>query len=171
MLLAFNWSILGTVLLFIAVLLLIAMVVLYFLGRRMQGQQAEQQAVMDANTMDTSMLIIDKRRMSIKDAVAAGVPAQVQESTPFYLRFSKLPVVKAKVGPRMVTLISDPEVFDILPLKKEVKVSLSGLYIREIKAVRGGAIPEKPKKKGFMAGLRDMAKRTVEKDKARQKTK
>lgn len=168
MLLAFNWSIVGTVLLLIAVILLIAMVVLYFLGRRMQGQQAEQQAMIEANTMETSILVIDKKKMSIKDAIKAGIPAQVQENTPFYLRFSKLPIVKAKVGPRMVAMIADPSVFDLLPLKKEVKVAVSGLYIRSIKSVRGGVIPIPPKKKGFWAGLREKAQETVRKDQAKK---
>ncbi|NWO22005.1 hypothetical protein HW273_08845 [Oribacterium sp. oral taxon 102] len=168
MLLAFNWSIVGTVLLLIAVILLIVMAVLYFLGRRMQGQQAEQQAMIEANTMEASILIIDKKKMSIKDAVKAGLPTQVQENTPFYLRFSKLPIVKAKVGPRMVAMIADPSVFDLLPLKREVKVAVSGLYIRSIKSVRGGTVPVQPKKKGFWAGLREKAQEAVRKDQAKK---
>lgn len=171
MLLAFNWSMVGTVLLVIAIILLILMVVLYFVGRRMQGQQAEQQALIDANTMETSMLIIDKKKMSIKDAVAAGIPEEVEKKTPFYLRLSKLPIVKAKVGPRMLTMIADPSVFDILPVKKEVKVSVSGLYIRALKSVRGGVIPEKPKKKGFFAGLRERAQERMNQTQAKGKNK
>ena len=59
--------------------------------------------------------------------------------------------VKAKVGPRIMTLIADPKVYEIIPVKKEVKAVVSGIYITEIKSVRGGAIPAPPKKKGFFA--------------------
>ena len=36
-----------------------------------------------------------------------------------------------------------------LPVKKEVKAVVSGLYITEIKSVRGGSIEQPEKKKGF----------------------
>ena len=38
-------------------------------------------------------------------------------------------MIKAKVGPQIVTLISDKNVFDVLVPKKTYKVELSGLYI------------------------------------------
>ena len=93
--------------------------------------------------------------MRIADAVRAGLPEQVRAQTPFYLKLSKLPIVKAKVGPRVMTFIAEPKVFELLPLKKEVKVAASGLYIRSIKSVRGGAVSEPPAKKGFLSGLRE----------------
>ena len=67
------------------------------------------------------------------------------------MRRMKMPFVKAKVGPRIMTLIADPKVYEILPVKKEVKAVVSGIYITEIKSVRGGAIPAPPKKTGFFA--------------------
>lgn len=75
----------------------------------------------------------------------------VLQQTPKYMRRMKMPFVKAKVGPRIMTLIADPKVYEILPVKKEVKAVVSGIYITEIKSVRGGAIPAPPKKKGFFA--------------------
>ena len=121
----------------------------------MQKKQEEQQPLIEANTMDVSILVIDKKRMRIADAVRAGLPEQVRAQTPFYLKLSKLPIVKAKVGPRVMTFIAEPKVFELLPLKKEVKVAASGLYIRSIKSVRGGAVSEPPAKKGFLSGLRE----------------
>ena len=99
------------------------------------------------------MLIIDKKKMKLKDA---GLPAQVLEQTPKLLRRSKVPIVKAKVGPRVMTLISDGAIFDSIPVKKEVKATVSGLYITGIKGLRG-PIEAPAKKKGFMAKLRDKA--------------
>lgn len=152
---AINWSSVGSVLLVIAIILLILMGVLYYFGRKMSKEQEEQQPMIDANTQNVSLLIIDKKKMSIKEAVAAGLPKQVQEQTPFYLKLSKLPVVKAKVGPQIMTLMADPSIFEQLPLHKECKVAIAGIYIRKILSVRGGSVPKAPEKKGFLAGLRD----------------
>ena len=95
-----------------------------------------------------SMLVIDKKKMKIKDS---GLPKMVYEQTPKYMRWAKVPVVKAKIGPKVMTLIADGRVFDSLPVKTEAKVVISGIYITELKSVRGGAIPAPPKKKGFFA--------------------
>ena len=137
-----------TLIVIIAVLL-VAFVVLYFLGRKAEKKQAEQQQQMDAVAQTISMLIIDKKKMKLKDA---GLPAVVLENTPKYLRRSKVPVVKAKVGPKVMTLMCDAKVFEVLPVKKEAKVVVSGIYITGIKSVRGGLdIPEKKKKKRFFS--------------------
>ena len=67
-----------------------------------------------------------------------------------------------------MTLMADPSVYEILPLKKEVKVAVSGIYIRSVKSVRGGTIPEQPKKKGFLAKLRGKAENAVKEAKTEQ---
>lgn len=59
------------VLLVILVVLIAAVVVLYFLGRKAQKKQAEQQEQIEAYKQTVSMLIIDKKRMKLKDA---GLP-------------------------------------------------------------------------------------------------
>ena len=141
------------VLLVILVVLIIACVVLYFLGKRAEKKQAEQQKQLDAVAQTVSMLIIDKGKLRLKDA---GLPPIVLEKTPKYLRRSKVPVVKAKVGPKVVSLICDAEIFDSIPVKKEVKALVSGLYITGVKGLRG-SLETKPKKKGFMARLRAKA--------------
>lgn len=133
------------VLIVILVILIIVLAVLYFMGRRLQKKQDESQAQLDAMAQTASMLIIDKKRMKIKES---GLPAVVISQTPWYLRRSKVPVVKAKVGPKIMTLIADEKVFEQIPVKKEVKVVISGIYITAIKSARGGL--EKPQKKqGF----------------------
>ena len=52
-----------------------------------------------------------------------------------------------------MTMIADEKVFLQLPLKTEAKVVISGLYITEIKSVRGG-IPPLPEKKKFFDRFR-----------------
>ncbi len=124
-----------------------AMAALYFFGRRLEKRQVEQQQALEAAAQTVSMLVIDKKKMKIKDA---GLPKVVYEQTPWYMRRTSLPIVKAKIGPKVMTLIADAKVFEVLPVKTEAKVVISGIYITEIKSLRGKAIPSAPKKKKFM---------------------
>ncbi|WP_028234644.1 hypothetical protein [Pseudobutyrivibrio sp. MD2005] len=143
-------STVGIVLLVIAIILVVAIVVLYFLGKRMQKRQAEQQSQMEAVAQQVSMLIIDKKKMRLKDA---GLPEAVMANTPWYAKNSKIPVVKAKVGPQVMTLICDAQIFDEMPVKKEVKATVSGLYITKVKGLHGKIEQQdtKKKKKGLRA--------------------
>ena len=135
------------VLLIILVILIAVLVVLYFLGKRAQKKQEENQAQIEAAKQTVNMLIIDKKRMKLKEA---GLPKIVLDQTPKYLQRSKVPVVKAKIGPKVMTLMADPKVYDQIPIKAEVKAEVSGIYITGIKSVRGGKIVvEEKKKKGF----------------------
>lgn len=136
----------GTIVLICVIVVLIAaIIVLYFLGKKAQKRQNEQQAQIEANKQNISMLIIDKKRMRLKDS---GLPQMVIDQAPKLLRRSKLPIVKAKVGPQMVSLVCDEKIFDSVPVKKEVKAVVSGIYIISVKGLHGGT-PVEQKKKGF----------------------
>jgi len=139
------------VLLVILVVLIIACIALYFLGKKAEKKQAEQQEQLDAVKQTVSMLVIDKGRIRLKDA---GFPPIVLENTPKYLRRSKVPVVKAKVGPKVMTLMCDAQVYPTIPVKKEVKATVSGIYITGVKGLRG-PLETPEKKKGFFARLRN----------------
>ena len=143
------------VILVILIIIVAALAVLYFLGRKLEKRQVEQQALMEAAAQTVSMLVIDKKKMKIKEA---NLPKIVYEQTPKYMRWAKVPVVKAKIGPKVMTLMADERVFQALPVKTEAKVVISGIYITEIKSVRGGAGPAAPKKKGFFARFKKNAK-------------
>lgn len=144
-----TWQI---VLLVILAILIVAVVVLYFLGKKAQKKQAAQQQQIDAMKQTVSMLVIDKKRMKMKDS---GLPQAVIDQTPKFLRGSKLPIVKAKVGPQIVSLVSDEKIFDSIPVKKEVKAVISGIYITDVKGLHGKVQIEQKKKSFF--------KRAVEK--------
>ena len=92
------------------------------------------------------MLIIDKKRMKIKDS---GLPQAVIAQTPRLMRASKLPIVKAKIGPQIMSLVCDEKIFDMVPVKKEVKATVSGIYITDVKGLHGKPIVVEQKKKGF----------------------
>lgn len=70
----------------------------------MQRKQAAQQEQMEAAKQSVSMLVIDKKIMPLKQS---GLPQIVIDQTPKLMRRSKLPIVKAKVGPRIMTLVAD----------------------------------------------------------------
>ena len=136
------------ILIVILVILVAALVGLYFWGNKMQQKQREQQVQLDAMAQTVTMLVIDKKRLKITES---GLPQMVIDQTPKYMRWSKLPVVKAKIGPKIMTLIADAKVYDLIPVKRECKVVVSGIYITAIKSARGGLEQPAPKKKGFFA--------------------
>ena len=107
------------VLLVILVILIAALIGLYFFGKKAQKKQEEQQAQIEATKQTVSMLVIDKKRMPLKES---GLPQMVIE-----------------------------KVFDLIPLKKEIKAEVSGLYIVGVKGIRGSLQTPAPKKKGFFA--------------------
>ena len=62
------------ILLVVLVLLIIGIIVLFFLGKKAQKKQEEQQVQLDAMKQTMSMLIIDKKRLPIKQS---GLPQMV----------------------------------------------------------------------------------------------
>ena len=138
------------VLLVIVAILIIAMVVLYFLGKKAQKKKAEQDEQLAAAAQTVTMLIIDKKRMKLMDS---GLPQAVLDQTPKLMRRSKMPIVKAKVGPRVMSLIADDAIFDMIPVKKEVKAVVSGIYVLDVKGLHGKTEAAPEKKKGFFKRL------------------
>lgn len=142
------------VLLVILALLIIGVVVLYFVGKKAQKRQAEQQEQINAAKQTVSMLIIDKKRMKIKES---GLPQAVIAQTPRLMRGSKLPIVKAKIGPQIMSLVCDEKIFDMVPVKREVKATVSGIYITDVKGLHGKPIVVEQKKKGFFKRAMEQA--------------
>lgn len=132
------------VLIIVIVVIVALLAILYFLGRKAQKKQEEQQEIMQANKQYVSMLIIDKKRMKLRDA---GLPAMILQQTPKALRGAKLPIIKAKIGPQIMPLICDEKIFDFVPVKKEVKAAVSGIYVLEVKGLHGKPVAQPVKKK------------------------
>ena len=133
------------VLIVILLVLVIALALLYYFGQKAQKKQAAQQEQLEATRQVVSMLIIDKKRLKLKES---GLPQIVID-----MRRTKIPVVKAKIGPKIQTLISETTIFDSIPVKKEIKAVVSGIYITEIKSVRGGRVEAPQQKKSLRVRL------------------
>ena len=144
------------VILIVLVVLVAVIAILYFPGRKAQKKQAEQQAQIEAAKQTVTMLIIDKKRLRIKES---GLPQMVIDQTPKLMRRTKLPIVKAKIGPRIMTMVADEKIFDLIPLKKEVKATISGIYITDVRGVRGPLEQPKPKEKFFQRMKNKIAKK------------
>ena len=163
--LAASMPIAVKVILIILGVIIVLFAILIILGRKMQKKQAASQSSIEAASQVLSLLIIDKKRMKMKDS---NLPKTVMDQVPKYMRGAKMPLVKAKVGPKIFTLISDVKIFDSLPIKTEVKAKVSGIYITEIISIRGKAVPVATPK-GFRAKL--VAKANKSQARAQQKAK
>lgn len=132
------------VLLIVIGVLVVLFIVLAILGKKLQKKQAEQQSMLEANKQQVSLLIIDKKRMKMKDA---QLPASIMDQVPKMQRNLKVPLVKVKAGPQVLTMFCDEKIFDLIPVKKEVKAEISGMYIMGVKGVHGTVIKKEEKKK------------------------
>lgn len=138
------------ILLVVLVLVAVALIILYRYGSKLQKQSSESQAQMWAGAQTVSILVIDKKRLKLKES---NLPQIVIDQTPKYLRRSKVPVVKAKIGPKIMTLMCDDKIFDLIPVKKEVKAVMNGIYILDVKGLRSN-LEAKPVKQSFMQKIK-----------------
>ena len=99
---------------------------------------------MDAAAQQMNLYIRDMKMMKITEA---NLPKMVLEQVPKYMKRAKLPIVKVKVGPKVMSLICDAKVFDTIAPKQEVKATVSGLYITAAKRIRGPIVETDPKKR------------------------
>lgn len=133
---------------------IVILVLLYRYGTKLQTRQQDAQSQMQANSQVITMLVIDKKRLKLAES---GLPKIVMEQTPKYARRSKLPIVKVKIGPKIMSMICDEKIFDLVPIKKEVKATVSGIYIMDVKGLRGGLDAAPAKKKGFFKRMSEKA--------------
>lgn len=141
----------------VLILLAVGLFFLYKKGKELQEKQESTQQQMQAGAQTQSLLVIDKKRMKLKEA---NLPKVLLEQTPWYARRSKLPIVKVKIGPKIVSMICDEKIFDSVPVKKEVKAVINGIYIMDVKGLRGN-LDTKEEKKGFFAKLKAKAQKNT----------
>jgi hypothetical protein len=114
------------VLLLVSLLALLVGVGLYFLNRWSSKKQAEQQEMVAAHKQTMSIYVIDKKKDKLTNA---NFPKAMVDQMPRMSKMMKMPLVKAKIGPQIMTLICEAAVYDALPVKKTVQVELAGAYI------------------------------------------
>ncbi len=116
----------------VTVVLIGVMVALYFAGTKLQQKQMEQREQINAASQPATLFIIDKKIMPMQDA---NLPKIVMDEAPKRYRKAKIPVVKAKIGPQIMTFIADDGIYDDIPQHGEVKAMVSGIYITSVKTL------------------------------------
>lgn len=138
------------VMIVIAVILVAALIALSIYGKKLQDKQEASQKELENASQSISLLVIDKKRMKLNES---GLPQLVLEQTPKYMRGRKVPIVKAKIGPRIMSLICDEKIFEVIPVKKEVRAVISGIYIMDVKGLRSN-LEARPTKVKFSEKMR-----------------
>jgi hypothetical protein len=147
----------------VAILAIVVMAVFYFLNKWAGKKAAAQQDMVEQHKQTVSIYVIDKKKDKITNA---GFPKAVQDQIPRMAKIMKTPLVKAKIGPQIMTLVCEAKVFDALPLKKTVSVEIAGAYIvgmkgmktkmemAEMRKARRKSNPAVTEKKGFLSKFR-----------------
>jgi len=121
--------------LYIIILVVIVAVVIGFkiFKKRMQKRIDTQKELVDQHKVTTTIFIIDKKKGKIGDS---NLPKSVIDQIPRLYKIRKVPLITAKVGPQIVTLLSEENVYDLLPVKKNVRVDIAGIFIVSINEKR-----------------------------------
>ena len=99
---------------------------LYFLNKWAYKKMDTQQTMIEKMKNSMSIYVIDKKRDKITNI---NMPKAVVEQMPKIYKKMKMCFVQAKIGPQIMTLICDKKVFAAIPIKKNVKVEIAGIYI------------------------------------------
>ncbi len=137
-----TWMI---VLIIILAVIIIGLLVLYFIGKKNQKRQEEQDVEIRKQAQPMNFYIIDMKKLRLKNS---GLPKAAYESAPKLARIGKVPILKVKAGNRVANLMCDPEVYKTLMPKQEIKAMVAGMYVVSAKRIRGPVPEPKKNKKG-----------------------
>ncbi len=103
---------------------------IYFLRKSFKKKVDDQQNLVNQHKVVQSILVLEKRKDKVSNA---NMPKAVIEQIPKMYKIRKVPIVKAKIGPQVMDLLCEEDIFDKLPEKKTVKVEIAGIFIAGIK--------------------------------------
>ena len=119
----------GDILIIVSIILAVAVCVIFYVGKKNYAKNIETQSFINQYKMVTPILVIDKRYEKPSEQ---NLPKNIYEKLNKTAKLRKMPIVKAKVGPQITTLLCDKNIYDNLAVKKTVKVELAGIYISNI---------------------------------------
>ena len=126
-------NLMWTIMMIVALVAIVAVTVFYFINKWAGKKAAAQQDMVQQHKQTVSIYVIDKKKDKITNA---GFPKAVADQIPRMAKLMKTPLVKAKIGPQIMTLVCDAKVFDALPMKKTVTVEIAGAYIVGMKGMK-----------------------------------
>ena len=153
------------VMLVVIVLLIAALVALSIYGKKLQDRQEDSQRQLQEAAQSAKLLVIDKKKMKFKDSgcrianICIRLWRMVLEQVPKYMRGRKVPIVKAKIGPRIMSLICEDKIFDLIPVKKEIRATISGIYIMDVKGLHNNLEHAPKGKKKLGERMRERAEK------------
>ena len=107
--------------------------VFFLLSRWSFKKMDEHQNLIEKHRQSATIFVIDKSKGRLKPGL---FPKAVMDQMPFTTKLLKMYFVKAKVGPQIMTLMCDKNVYEALPLKKNVKVEIAGIYISSMQGLK-----------------------------------
>lgn len=116
----------GDILLIIVFILVAVFAGLYFFSRKNMKKTIEAREFIQQNKIVTQIFVIDKKYERPNEH---NLPKMIYEKLPKAAKMRKMPILKAKVGPQIVTLTCDKPIYDVIATKKNVKVELAGIYL------------------------------------------
>ena len=116
----------------VIVVLAIIMFFVYRASTKNYKRSIEADDFIKANKQVVSIYVIDKK---FDKPTEKDFNKQIFEQLNGSAKRRKMCMVKAKVGPQIVTLITEKNVYDVIVPKKTVKVELSGLYLVNVVGV------------------------------------
>ncbi len=114
------------ILIIITAVLAVIAAALYFLNKKNTRQMIQAQDFIEHNRTVMQIFVIDKKQ---EKPSPTNLPKGMYEQMPRTSKMRKSNLVRAKVGPQIVTLMCDKPVYEVLQVKKNVKVELAGMYI------------------------------------------
>ncbi|HAG04852.1 MAG TPA: hypothetical protein DCG28_05355 [Lachnospiraceae bacterium] len=117
----------------VVIILAVLAFALYRLNKWAYKKIDTQNAAIEQTKMTQKAYIISKKRDKIENV---NLPKVVYEKLPFYAKFIKMNFVQCKIGPQIVTLMAQKNVYEALPVKKSVTVDIAGLYIVGMKGMK-----------------------------------
>lgn len=138
----------------ILAVLICLFIILYFVARKAEKKANDSREMMEKQSQTMSFYVIDKKKMRLNEA---NLPKVVMEQAPKMMRKAKLPILKVKVGPKVMSLICDEKIYPTILPKQEVKAQVSGIYVISAKRVRG-PVAEPPKTKAELKAEKKAAK-------------
>ena len=140
------------IVLIVLIVIIAVLAVLYFWGKKLQTKYDQQQALIDQNKQQVQIFVLDKKKDKVTNA---KLPKQVKEQLPRMYKMRKVPLVVAKIGPQITTLLCDEKIYKMLPTKKQVKVELAGIFIVGIKGPKLTGEAGKAKKQSWVQKMKD----------------
>ena len=114
------------ILLILVVVIALLLAALYMVNRWAAKKYDSQQEQIARMKERVTMYVIDKKHDYMKNV---NLPKIVVQNTPKLGKAMKMYFIKAKIGPQIITLFAEKNVYNAIPVKKTIKAEIAGLYV------------------------------------------